>query len=139
MVAWKLDRLGRNTPHLLELLDDFKARRIKSRSLRNGITTDPDSDLGRDMALAMVTVISALAQRERDQLPERSKAGMAVAASHGHKAGRREVDATHANDKQALDLKTQGLQPADIEKIIGTSRATIYRYLSMGPADDRSA
>ncbi|WP_269048482.1 recombinase family protein [Paenarthrobacter sp. Z7-10] len=30
---WKLDRLGRNTHHLLELLDDFKPRGIKFRSL----------------------------------------------------------------------------------------------------------
>ena len=41
VVVWKLDRLGRNTRHLLELLDDFKARNIKFRSLRDGIATDP--------------------------------------------------------------------------------------------------
>ena len=29
--VWKLDRLGRNSRHLLELLDDFKARGIKFR------------------------------------------------------------------------------------------------------------
>ena len=46
VVVWKLDRLGRNTRHLLELLDDFKARNIKFRSLRDGIATDPGSDLG---------------------------------------------------------------------------------------------
>ena len=131
VVVWKLDRLGRNTRHLLELLDNFKARGIKFRSLRDGIATDPDSQLGGAMAQAMITIISAFAQLERDQLSERTKAGMAIAASHGRKAGRREISAHHANVKQAHKLKDQGLKPADIGKIIGTSRATVYRYLKM--------
>lgn len=133
VVVWKLDRLGRNTRHLLELLDVFKARGVKFRSLRDGIATDPENDLGGAMAQAMVTIISAFAQLERDQLSERTKAGMAVAASHGRKAGRREVSANHPNVKRARDLKTQGLKPADIGKIIGVSRATVYRYLTMEP------
>lgn len=133
VIVWKLDRLGRHTRHLLELLDDFKERGIKFRSLRDGIATDPESDLGGAMAQAMITIISAFAQLERDQLSERTKAGMAVAASHGRKAGRREVTANHPNVKRAHDLKTQGLKPADVGKIIGASRATVYRYLALDP------
>ena len=133
VIVWKLDRLGRNTRHLLELLDGFKARGIKFHSLRDGIATDPGSDMGGAMAQAMVTIISAFAQLERDQLSERTKAGMAIAASHGRKAGRREVTANHPNVKQAHVLKKRGLKPADIGKIIGTSRATVYRYLTMEP------
>lgn len=129
---WKLDRLGRNTRHLLELLDHFKARGIKFRSLRDGIATDPDNSLGGAMAQAMVTIISAFAQLERDQLSERTRAGMAVAAANGRKAGRREVTADHGKVKRARELKAKGLKPSDIGKIIGASRATVYRYLSMG-------
>lgn len=50
VVIWKLDRLGRHTRQLLELLDDFKARGIKFRSLRDGIATYPESDLGGAMS-----------------------------------------------------------------------------------------
>jgi DNA invertase Pin-like site-specific DNA recombinase len=131
VVVWKLDRLGRNTRHLLELLDDFTERGIKFRSLRDGIATDPDSELGGAMAKAMVTIMSAFSQLERDQLSERTRAGMAVAASHGRIAGRREITAEHGHVKRAHELRAQGLKPADIGKIIGTSRATVYRYLSM--------
>ena len=131
VLVWKLDRLGRNTRHLLELLDDFKSRGIKFRSLRDGIATNPDSELGGAMAQAMVTIISAFAQLERDQLSERTRAGMAVASSHGRKAGRPEVTADHGKVRRTRELKAQGLKPADIGKIIGTSRATVYRYLSM--------
>ena len=131
VVVWKLDRLGRDTRHLLELLDGFTERGIKFRSLRDSITTDPGSELGGAMAKAMVTIMSAFAQLERDQLSERTRAGMAVAASHGRKAGRREITANHDDVRRAHELKGQGLKPADIGKIIGTSRATIYRYLSL--------
>jgi DNA invertase Pin-like site-specific DNA recombinase len=131
VVVWKLDRLGRNTRHLLELLDGFTERGIRFRSLRDGIATDPDSELGGAMAKAMVTIMSAFAQLERDQLSERTRAGMAVAASHGRTAGRREITPDYDAVRRARELKAQGLKPADIGKIIGTSRATIYRYLNL--------
>jgi len=131
VVVWKLDRLGRNTRHLLGLLDDFKARGIKFRSLRDGIATDPASEVGGAMAQAMITIISAFAQLERDQLSERTKAGMAAAAAKGRNAGRREITIDHEKVKKAHELKTRGLKPADIGKIIGASRATVYRYLGM--------
>jgi DNA invertase Pin-like site-specific DNA recombinase len=85
VVVWKLDRLGRSTRHLLELLAGFKARGIKFRSLRDGIATDPDTELGGAIAQAMVTIISAFAQLERDQLHELTRVGMAVAAANGRR------------------------------------------------------
>lgn len=131
VVVWKLDRLGRSTRHLLELLDGFKASGIKFRSLRDGIVTDPETEFGGAMAQAMVTIISAFAQLERDQLSERTRAGMAVAAANGRAAGRRQVTADHGNVKRAGELKSQGLKPADIGKVLGVSRATVYRYLAL--------
>jgi DNA invertase Pin-like site-specific DNA recombinase len=127
----ELDRLGRNTRHLLGLLDDFKVRGIKFRSLRDGIATDPASEVGGAKAQAMVTIISAFAQLERDQLSERTKAGMAAAAANGRKTGRREITTDHEKVKRAHELKARGLKPTDIGKIIGAGRATVYRYLGM--------
>ncbi|WP_246021468.1 recombinase family protein [Arthrobacter echini] len=126
VVVWKLDRLGRNTRNLLALIDDLEQRGVHFRSVTEGISTT--GPMGR----AMLTVMSAFAQLERDQLAERTRAGMAIAAEHGRKAGRREVTAEDAKVKRARDLKAQGLAPADIGKIIGVSRATVYRYLSLG-------
>ncbi|WP_262495447.1 recombinase family protein [Paeniglutamicibacter gangotriensis] len=127
VVVWKLDRLGCNTRHLLELIDDLESRGIHFRSLTKGIST-----IG-PMGTAMLTVMSAFAQLGRDQLAERTKAGMAAAAAeHGGKAGRREVTTAHAKVKRARDLKDQGLKPADIGKVIGASRATVYRCLGLG-------
>jgi DNA invertase Pin-like site-specific DNA recombinase len=124
-VVWKLDRLGRNTRNLLALIDDLEQRVVHFRIVTEGVSTT--GPMGR----AMLTVMSAFAQLERDQLAERTRAGMAVAAEHGRKAGRREITTDHSKVKRARDLKAQGLTLADIGKIFGASRATVYRYLSM--------
>jgi DNA invertase Pin-like site-specific DNA recombinase len=126
VVVWKLDRLGRSTRNLLALIDDLQCRGVHFRSVTESISTT--GPMGR----AMLTVMSAFAQLERDQLAERTKAGMAAAAEYGRKAGRREVTTEHVKVKRARELKAQGLAPADIGKIIGASRATVYRYLSLG-------
>ncbi|MHA7145367.1 recombinase family protein [Arthrobacter sp. TmT3-37] len=129
VVVWKLDRLGRNTRNLLVLIDDLEHRGVHFRSVTEGISTT--GPMGR----AMLTVMSAFAQLERDQLAERTRAGMAAAAEHGRKAGRREVTSDHAKVKRTRDLKAQGLAPADIGRIIGASRATVYRYLSIDSSE----
>ncbi|MFT4470806.1 helix-turn-helix domain-containing protein [Arthrobacter sulfonylureivorans] len=51
--------------------------------------------------------------------------------TNGRKAGRREVTAEDEKVRLAQQYKASGLKPADIGKIIGASRATVYRYLSM--------
>ena len=129
VVVWKLDRLGRNTRNLLALIDDLERRGVHFRSVTEGISTT--GSMGR----AMLTVMSAFAQLERDQLAERTRAGMAAAAEHGRRAGRREVTADHPKVRRARDLKAQGLTPADIGTLIGASRATVYRYLRMATED----
>ncbi|MBG6226668.1 DNA invertase Pin-like site-specific DNA recombinase [Arthrobacter sp. CAN_A2] len=124
VVVWKLDRLGRN--NRLALIDYLERRGVHFRSVTEGISTT--GPMGR----AMLTVMSAFAQLERDQLAERTRAGMAAAAEHGRKAGRREITAGHTKVRRSHELKAQGLAPADIGKIIGVSRATVYRYLGLG-------
>ena len=127
-VIWKLDRLGRNTKNLLELVEQLEAKGVTFRSLTEGIsTTGP-------MGKAMLTIMSAFAQLERDTLAERTRAGMAVAAANGRKAGRREVTADDENVAKAKAYHSKGNSVAEIQKLIGASRATVYRYLSMEDA-----
>lgn len=99
------------------------------RSLTEGIsTTGP-------MGKPMLTIMSAFAQLERDTLAERTRAGMAVAAANGRKAGRREVAADDENVAKAKAYHTKGNSVPEIQKLIGASRATVYRYLKMADAE----
>ncbi|PXX66441.1 DNA invertase Pin-like site-specific DNA recombinase [Nocardia tenerifensis] len=123
LTVWKLDRLGRNTVHVLQLIEQLTDRGIGFRSLTEGLHTDGP------MGKAMLTVMAAFAQLERDTMIERTRAGLAAAAANGRKGGRpRKVD--DADAAKARQLKAKGITAPDIAKMLGCSRATVYRYLS---------
>jgi DNA invertase Pin-like site-specific DNA recombinase len=82
----------------------------------------------------MLTIMAAFAQLERDTMVERTRAGLAAAAANGRKGGRpRKVD--DADAAKACQLRGKGIAATDIAKMLGVSRATVYRYL----ADDAAA
>jgi DNA invertase Pin-like site-specific DNA recombinase len=123
LTVWKLDRLGRNTQHVLAVVDELTSRGIGFRSLTEGLRTDGP------MGTAMLTIMAAFAQLERDTMIERTRAGLAAAAANGRKGGRpRKVD--DADAAKARKLREKGITATDIAKMLGVSRATVYRYLS---------
>lgn len=123
LAVWKLDRLGRNTQHVLAVVDELTSRRIGFRSLTEGLHTDGA------MGKAMLTIMAAFAQLERDTMIERTRAGLAAAAANGRKGGRpRKVD--DATAIKARSLRDKGIHATDIAKMLSVSRATVYRYLS---------
>ncbi len=122
LTVWKLDRLGRNTQNVLAVVDQLTSRGIGFRSLTEGLHTEGP------MGTAMLTIMAAFAQLERDTMIERTCAGLAAAAN-GRKGGRpRKVDAADA--AKARQLREKGITATDIAKMLGVSRATVYRYLS---------
>jgi DNA invertase Pin-like site-specific DNA recombinase len=125
LTVWKLDRLGRNTQHVLAVVDQLTSRGIGFRSLTEGLHTEGA------MGKAMLTIMAAFAQLERDTMIERTRAGLAAAAANGRKGGRpRKVD--DADAIKARSLRDKGINATDIAKMLGVSRATVYRYLSDG-------
>ena len=77
----------------------------------------------------MLTIVAAFAQLERDTMIERTRAGLAAAAANGRKGGRpRKADVADA--AKARSLRDKGINATDIAKVLGVSRATIYRYLA---------
>jgi len=124
LTVWKLDRLGRNTQHVLAVVDDLMSRGIGFRSLTEGVHTEGA------MGKAMLTIMAAFAQLERDTMIERTRAGLAAAAANGRKGGRpRKVDAADA--AKARQLREKGITATDIAKMLGVSRATVYRYFAV--------
>ena len=122
LTVWKLDRLGRNTRHVLDVIETVREQGAGFRSLTEGLdTTGP-------MGTAMLTIMAAFAQLERDTMIERTRAGLAAAAANNRHGGRpRKVDDAAA--ARAKGLKGKGVSASDIGKMLGVSRATVYRYL----------
>ncbi len=81
------------------------------------------------MGKAMLTIMAAFAQLERDTMIERTRAGLAAAAANGRKGGRpRKVD--NADAAKARALRDKGVAATDIATMLGVSRATAYRYFN---------
>ena len=120
LTVWKLDRLGRNTQHVLGVVEDLTSRGIGFRSLTEGLHTD--GPMGR----AMLTIMAAFAQLERDTMIERTRAGLAAAAANGRKGGRpRKVD--DADAAKARQLREKGITATDIARMLGVSSRTVKR------------
>jgi len=82
LVVWKLDRLGRSLPHLVEVIDTLRGRGVGFRSLQEQI--DTTSAGGR----FYLHILAALAEFEREMISERTRAGMAAARRAGKPIGR---------------------------------------------------
>ena len=110
---------------MLAVVDELTSREIGFRSLTEGLHTEGP------MGKAILTIMAAFAQLERDTMIERTRAGLAAAAANGRKGGRpRKVDGADA--VKARSLRDKGITATDIAKMLGVSRATVYRYLSEG-------
>lgn len=82
LCVWKLDRLGRSTIHLLQMLDDLRKRGVDFQAITQGI--DTTTAVGR----MLYGQLAVFAEFEREQISERTKAGMRAAKARGKHIGR---------------------------------------------------
>lgn len=126
LVVWRLDRLGRSLPHLVELVSSLKLREVGFRSLRDGMldTTTASGEL-------VFHIFAALAQFERSLIQERTRAGLEAARARGRTGGRPKLDPKDPRVISAKTLHAQGIDIADICSTLHISRATLYRWLKL--------
>ncbi len=136
LVVWKLDRLGRSLPHLVETVRDLVARGVGFKSLQESIDT---TTAGGKLIFHL---FASLAEFERDLIRERTNAGLSAARARGRKGGRpKGVDAK--KQKAALALKKEGAHSVrEICAIVGIARNTYYKYTraenQLGPEKRRT-
>jgi DNA invertase Pin-like site-specific DNA recombinase len=109
LVVWKLDRLGRSLPHLLEVMGDLRKRGIAFRSLTEAM------DTGTPHGELLFSLFGALAQFERQLTRERVIAGLAAAKRRGRRGGR-----PPTIDEEQLEQITAALDG-------GASKASVCR------------
>lgn len=83
VAVWACDRLARSTRHFLELLDELSHLNIEFVSSREQL------DTGGPLGRAVVIIIFAIAELERNLIRERILAGMRRAEPEGIRIGRR--------------------------------------------------
>jgi DNA invertase Pin-like site-specific DNA recombinase len=132
LTVWKLDRLGRSLPHLIETVNALETRGVSFRSLTEAIdTTTPGGRL-------VFHIFGALGQFERDLIRERTRAGLDAAAARGRQGGRKPV-VTEEKLRRAQTLLVQGLTVREVAARIKVGKTALYAALAQtahGPAGD---
>lgn len=124
VVVWACDRLARSTRHFLEVLDELNRLNIEFLSFRENL------DTGGPLGRAVVIIISAIAELERNLIIERVRAGMRRAKLEGRHIGRKPLDL----DQQAIIRdRARGMSLSNLARTYRTSRTTIRRILSGVP------
>ena len=117
----KLDRLARNTQHLLEIVQRLEAKGVSLKVLNLGLdTSTPTGKL-------MLTMLGAVGQFEREIMLERQKEGVAKAKAEGKYKGRKPT--ALAKKADVLALLASGATKEAVAKQLGIGVASIYRML----------
>ncbi len=127
IVVWRLDRLGRTTKGLCSLFDELTDRKADLVSLRDGFSLA--SPAGRLHA----RILASVAEYETEVRAERVAAGQAVARRKGKKwGGSKKGWRWKVSDDQLAaihEMRRDGKKIANIARVTGLSRPTIYRVL----------
>jgi DNA invertase Pin-like site-specific DNA recombinase len=122
LVVWKLDRLGRRTVKLIQLIEELKERGIGFKSLSNAIdTTTPEG-------MFIYRISSSFAELERDLARERTVAGLTAARARGRMGGRpRKLKGKQAEMAAAMLKDPNNSIDEVCEAFPNVSRRTLYR------------
>ncbi|MEP5364643.1 MAG: recombinase family protein [Reichenbachiella sp.] len=124
VIVYSLDRLGRTSKELINLLSEFKEKEIQFKSLREGIF-DTTSAMGE----AVFQIIAILKAMEVQVLSERTKDGLSAARARGKKGGRPKGSYDRNKAAAAVTLYKRELPISEITDSLKISRSTLYQYL----------
>ena len=126
LVAWKLNRLGRDLRHLVNTVQDLADRGIGFKVLAGqGADIDTTTAGGK----LIFGIFAALAEFERELIRERTRAGLAAARARGRKGGRK-FALTKAQVRLAqAAMGKKETRVSDLCEELGVTRVTLYRYV----------
>lgn len=120
LVVHRLDRLGRSTRDVLNLVHELEA---KGASLR---VLEPDISTAGEIGRLVVTVLGMVADMELKFIRDRQRAGIELAKKKGlYKGRQKSVDAAEIQRRAA-----EGTPKAQIARDLGIARMSVYRALA---------
>jgi DNA invertase Pin-like site-specific DNA recombinase len=131
LVVVKLDRLGRDTRDVLNIVHELEAKGASVRVL------EPDISTAGPMGKVVLTVLGMVAEMELGFIKERQRAGIEAAKAKGIYKGR----PVKLDWKRIRQMRAEGKGPTEIAHAIGCSRGMVYKVLGRGepkPAARRS-
>lgn len=127
LVVWKLDRLGRDLRHLVNIVHDLTERGVGLKVLTGqGAAIDTTTASGK----LVFGIFAALAEFERELISERTTAGLVAARARGRTGGR-PFKMTPAKVRLAMaSMGKPDTHVGDLCAELGVSRQTLYRHVS---------
>src|ERR1700751_3723947 len=120
LLVWASDRIARSVKHFLDVLDELNRLNIEFISFREQI------DTGGPLGRAVVVIIGAIAELERNLIIERVRAGMRRAKLEGRHIGRRPIEVDRAAVLRDRDCGTSLTNIARTHRI---SRGMVSKIL----------
>ena len=114
------DRVARSVRHFLEVLDELNHLGIEFVSFRENI------DTGGPLGRAIVVIVGAIAELERNLIVERVKAGMRRAKLEGRRIGRAPLNVDRV---AVLRDRCSGMSLRQVALRHGISKASVCRVL----------
>ena len=124
-MIWKLDRLGRNIRHLMEVVDDLNKRGVGFKVLQ-GAPIDTTTSQGK----LVFTIFAGLAEFERDVIRERTIAGLAAARARGRNGGRASVFTPSKLRRAQAAMASRDTSVTALCEELGVSKTALYRNLT---------
>ena len=127
LLVWKLDRLGRDLRHLVNIVHELTERGVGLKVLTGqGAAIDTTTASGK----LVFGIFAALAEFERELISERTKAGLASARARGRKGGR-PYKMTPAKIRLAMaSMGNKDTNVGALCKELGITRQTLYHHVS---------
>jgi DNA invertase Pin-like site-specific DNA recombinase len=123
VLVWAADRLARSVRHFLEVLDTLNHLGVEFVSFRENL------DTGGPLGRAVVVIVSAVAELERNLIIERVRAGLRRARLEGQRLGRKPIEI----DRTALmQDRARGMSLSQLAKAYKISRTSVARFLKAG-------
>ena len=115
----KLDRLGRNTRDVLNLVHELDERGCSLQVL------EPAIDTGGPMGKVMLTVLGMVSEMELGFIKERQRAGIEKAKAAGKYKGR----PTSLDHDKIKAMRAEGMGATAIARELGCTRGAIYKVV----------
>jgi DNA invertase Pin-like site-specific DNA recombinase len=120
VLVWAFDRIARSVRHFLEVLDELTHLNLEFVSFRENV------DTGGPLGRAMIVIIGAIAELERNLIIERVRAGMRRAKLEGRRIGRPRLEV----DREAvLQDRARGQSLTELAKTYRISRTSVIRVI----------
>lgn len=129
LVIWKLDRLGRNLKHLVNIAEELKNRSIGLKVITGqGAQIDTTSSHGK----LVFGMFAALAEFERELIIERTQAGLKAARARGRMGGRPRKSKMdiHTLNMAMSAMSDQKAVAKQVAKRLGITTTTLYMYVN---------